>query len=334
MSYLVTIDCGTTNTRSVLWDAEGNFHGISSMPVGVRDTAVDGHNGRLKEGIRACLEMSLEKARLTYAQVGGVYAAGMIGSGVGLADIPHLVAPASIRDFAKGVVRLDFPEVCPLPIHFIPGLKNFAGEVTPDNLASMDIMRGEEVESFALHKQCGPGVAYLFVLPGSHSKYVSVDADGTILGCMSSLSGELLDALTKHTILASAVGGKFVGDWDYNREMVLLGCHSAEETGFGRAAFSARILSLFAGTQQDAANFLLGAVLQNDLASIRSARAIVAGPDVTVVVAGRDPLRVALTDLLRDNGYFRHVEMHPLPQEAPLSAIGIRLVAELHRGFL
>ena len=334
MNYFIAIDGGTTNTRAVLWDTHGKFCGISSEPVGVRDTAIDGHNGRLKEGVRACLATLLEKGGISYEQVSGVYAAGMIGSEVGLAEIPHLTAPAAIRDFASSVVRVVLPDVCPLPICFIPGLKNFSGEVNQDNLASMDIMRGEEVETFALLEQCEPGVAYLFVLPGSHSKYVSVSADGAILGCMTSLSGELLEALTKHTILAKAVGGEFVEDWNYCREMVLLGCHTAEEAGFGRAAFSTRILSLFAGTVQDAANFLLGAVLQNDLASLRSARVISTGPDMTVVVAGKDPLRKALTDLLRDEGRFRCVNMLPPPGEAPLSAVGIRLIAKQHRDII
>ncbi len=50
----------------------------------------------------------------------------------------------------------------------------------------------------------------MFILPGSHNKFVAMSAEGKILGCMTSISGELLDAMTHHTILADAVGGAFV----------------------------------------------------------------------------------------------------------------------------
>ena len=42
------IDCGTTNLRVTLTDKEGNVLARSSRPGGVRHTAIDGHNGRLK----------------------------------------------------------------------------------------------------------------------------------------------------------------------------------------------------------------------------------------------------------------------------------------------
>ena len=40
----------------------------------------------------------------------------------------------------------------------------------------------------------------MFILPGSHNKFVAMSAEGKILGCMTSISGELLDAMTHHHI--------------------------------------------------------------------------------------------------------------------------------------
>lgn len=45
----------------------------------------------------------------------------------------------------------------------------------------------------------------LFILPGSHNKFVSVDREGKITGCLTSISGELLASITNDTIIAKSV---------------------------------------------------------------------------------------------------------------------------------
>lgn len=57
----------------------------------------------------------------------------------------------------------------------------------------------------ALLSHFAPGKPYLLVLPGSHMKFVSVDREDRITGCLTSISGELLAAITTGTILADAV---------------------------------------------------------------------------------------------------------------------------------
>ena len=52
---MLTIDTGTTNTRVCLWDAGGHPMAAASSGTGVRDTAVDGNNSRLREAVRGCL---------------------------------------------------------------------------------------------------------------------------------------------------------------------------------------------------------------------------------------------------------------------------------------
>ncbi|MGA4923266.1 2-dehydro-3-deoxygalactonokinase, partial [Bacillus subtilis] len=61
------------------------------------------------------------------------------------------------------------------PIWFIPGVKNAVATVDVENIDAMDVMRGEEVETFGLlmqHNVKGPA---LIVLPGSHSKFILTD---------------------------------------------------------------------------------------------------------------------------------------------------------------
>ena len=50
----------------------------------------------------------------------------------------------------------------------------------------------------------------ILVLPGSHNKFVSVDREGKITGCLTSISGELLASITNDTIIAKSVNREFV----------------------------------------------------------------------------------------------------------------------------
>ena len=56
-----TIDTGTTNTRVILWDKNRKLIGIEKREIGVRDTAIDGNNLRLKQGVRDWLADLLQK---------------------------------------------------------------------------------------------------------------------------------------------------------------------------------------------------------------------------------------------------------------------------------
>lgn len=58
---------------------------------------------------------------------------GMITSDMGLLEIPHVPAPASVGDLRDAMRTQTFPEIAPFPIHFIPGVRNFAGPVDLDN---------------------------------------------------------------------------------------------------------------------------------------------------------------------------------------------------------
>ncbi len=327
--YLLTVDGGTTNTRAALWTTEGELLDRCGASVGVRDTAMDGgDNSRLCQAVRDCLAGLVERGGIGWDQVKAILASGMITSNVGLTEIPHLPAPAGVDELARGAVAVDLPQAAPMPIHFIPGVKNTASAIDLDNFESMDMMRGEEVEAVALIQRCRAGRPMLLVLPGSHSKFVGVNAQGQITGCLTSITGELLSVITNDTILADAVERSFVDEAHYNREMMLLGYETARRVGLGRACFSGRVMKLFAGQDHFAvANYLLGCVLENDLKALQGSQAIRPGADTHVVIAGKQPLSRAIYDLLVNSGRFAHVEEVRLEAGTSLSGQGCLLVA-------
>ena len=327
--YIIAIDGGTTNTRASLWKDPGVCVDMVKSEVGVRITSIEGSNASLKNAVKGLLEQLLQNNSLSYDRIAGIYACGMITSKEGLAELPHLIAPAGMADFVRGLAKVELPDVAPLPIHFVRGLKNRDGGcLTLEEVEQMDVMRGEETETLALLDLFGNESGTLFALPGSHTKFVSVDADGNMIGCLSSLAGELLSAVTLNTILAGAVGKQFAGA-DYNREMLLAGYRTARDTSLARAAFSTRMLQMFIPSdEQDRASFLLGAVLENDVAAVKSSKALSVTRDMKLVIAGKDPLASALKLLFEEDGYFNKVEIYYPTQEKPMSGYGLYQIAK------
>ncbi len=327
--YIIAIDGGTTNTRASLWKDPGICVDIVKSEVGVRITSIEGSNASLKAAVKGLLEQLLQNNSVSYDQIEGIYACGMITSKEGLAELPHLIAPAGMQDFVDGLAKVDLPDVSPLPIHFVRGLKNRDGScLTLQEVEEMDVMRGEETETLALLDLFGNENGTLFALPGSHTKFVSVDANGNMIGCLSSLAGELLSAVTLNTILAGAVGKQFAGA-DYNREMLLAGYRTARDTSLARAAFSTRMLQMFIpSSEQDRASFLLGAVLENDVGAVKNSKALSVTRDMKIVIAGKEPLASALKLLFEEDGFFEKVEIYYPAAEKPMSGYGLYQIAK------
>lgn len=329
--FLITIDGGTTNTRAALWK-DDEVIAVAAREVGAQNTATSASESPLKTAVKSCIDEIMEKGAVTFSDISGVVAAGMITSNAGLVEIPHLIAPVDAKTLAAHIKPVLLEDVCPLPINFIPGVKNNVPEINTDTFEQMDMMRGEEVEAFAILKDHPATKSTLLILPGSHNKFVSVDENGAITGCLTTISGELLSAITRHTILAKSVGQKFAAAESYDKEMVLRGAKTAGANGLGRACFSGRILGTFVtNDEMQIANFLLGAVLQGDIDAFKNSSALILDADADIIIAGKNPLRQALVDILHANSPECEVkEYHPAPGK-PMSGVGAKYLYELYK---
>ena len=226
-------------------------------------------------------------------------------------------------------VAIRLPEICPIPIHFIPGIKNSCSNISLENYEAMDIMRGEEVESLAIIDKYHNGSPMILVLPGSHNKFVAVNADKEITGCLTSISGELLSAIINDTIIAKSVNRSFVTADQYDRKWLLLGYNTAKETGLGRACFSGRILGLFCNAEPSKiSNYILGAALQGDIQAIRNSSALCVTDDTQFVVCGKDPFKQALVDIFTEEKLSNQITIFEPEAGFSASALGAYLVAE------
>jgi 2-dehydro-3-deoxygalactonokinase len=330
--YIVTIDAGTTNTRSSLW-SDNKLLAKVQVEIGVRDTAINGNNNALKQAVRDTIAGALAQAGVTAADVSLVLASGMITSAMGLMEVPHLQAPAGLAELAAGMVRLNMPEVFSQPLWLIPGVRNKVEQIDMHNFEAMDMMRGEETEVIGLLERLQWNGRATLIMPGSHTKLVSVDESRQIVGCATTLAGELLQAITQHTLISQSLGADFADT--LVPAMVLAGAAAAQQTGLARACFSVRTLAQFTGTERnERANFLLGAVLSGDLLALKNSHAIRMRPDTPIVITGKAMLRQALALLIRENGFFYGQRLVVSDeQQADLAGHGALVIARA-RGLL
>lgn len=329
--FLITIDGGTTNTRAALWKND-EVIAMAAREVGAQNTATSSSESPLKTAVKSCIEEIMEKGNVAFSEISAIAASGMLTSNVGLVEIPHLIAPVDAKTLAAHIKPVLLEDICPLPIHFIPGVKNCVPDISTDTFEQMDMMRGEEVETFAILKDHPPVKSTLLILPGSHNKFVSVDANGAITGCLTTISGELLSAITRHTILAKSVGQKFAAAESYDKDMVLHGAKTAAANGLGRACFSGRILGTFVtNDEMQIANFLLGSVLQGDIDAFKNSSALTLDTNADIIIAGKNPLRQALVDILHVNcPECKVTEYLPAPGK-PMSGVGAKYLYELYK---
>lgn len=248
--HFATIDCGTTNSRVYLLDRDLAIVGKGSQKIGVRDTAVHGSNRVLKDGLADLVRRTVGEAGLALSDVQLAITSGMITSELGLLEIPHLRAPAGIAELAGGVTYVNDRTVFPLdlPILFIRGIKNpYPDEATYRQIRQIDFMRGEETQIAGLRSLRPDLVGPLTVVVlSSHTKYISVAPDGRILGSLTTLSGQVFEAVLSATSVGKSLalpGGGSEADF-FDPEVVDAAHEAVAHAGFLRALLMPRFLDV------------------------------------------------------------------------------------------
>ncbi|MEO6626655.1 MAG: 2-dehydro-3-deoxygalactonokinase [Burkholderiaceae bacterium] len=254
---LLAIDWGTSSLRGALLDARGKVleerssaQGILSVPTGGFPAVFEAQFGEwARSGARHCL------------------IAGMAGSKQGWLEAPYCACPAGFADIAAQLAWIAGAGL-PLPVAIVPGLScNHASPAFPQR-GLPDVLRGEETQVIGAIQITGvhDGV---FVLPGTHSKWVTVRG-GRITGFKTYMSGEFYALLTRHSLLAKSVAL----DAPFDSAAFAAGVtQSRNGAGLLHNAFGTRTLALFA--RMDAAaltSYLSGLVIGDELrAQVNSA---------------------------------------------------------------
>lgn len=268
---LIALDWGTTSLRAYAVAANGRVlaerqsdQGILNVPDG--DFAAAFH--------RAVGEW------LRDAPDAPVLASGMIASRNGWVEAPYIPCPAALDGLANQLISTETPDQ--VRVWFVPGVNRSA----PDDMP--DVMRGEETQVFgAVDDGMADGC---FVLPGTHSKWVSWES-GRLAWFSTFMTGEVYDVLIHHSILGRLTAA--ADGWDKSRfaDGVAFGHDQAtSQGGLLRKLFSARSRALFdqlpeTGVADYLSGLLIGAELAEATAVLESR-----GQMVTPVILGRSDL--------------------------------------------
>jgi len=252
---IVTIDCGTTNSRVYVIDENGKVYGKGTRQVGVRDTSITGSRAKLQAGLKEAIDEAVTQAGIRYKDLDFIVSSGMITSEIGLIELPHLSAPVSMDDLAAHIERVEDPAVFPpgVPVYFVRGIKNQAGPggVHFGDVGRLDFMRGEEAQVAGILRLELAQPPFTVVILSSHTKYIPVDESGAVLGSVTTLSGQVFAAL----LSASSIGKSMQPDNEsgapekLDEEVIESAYRWVGETGLLRSLLMTRFLDVLMDTQ-------------------------------------------------------------------------------------
>lgn len=295
--YRISVDTGTTNSR-VLFFKDSNLISKEKIGIGIRDVALTKSPTILESSLVNFINKGMQKIGLNESDIMYIVGSGMITSNLGLCEIPYLTTPVSIKDLGKGI-KCRKLENLDIPFYFIPGLKNKINKCF-DELEQIDVMRGEEVETFGIVEMCNLKGNLIIILPGSHTKFVIVDEESNIVKCESSMLGEIFSALAKDTILSDSLSTQLIQQLD--KEYIIKGIDYESKHSLTKAAFATRLMHIqMESTENQRANFLCGALISNDLNSLLLSR-MKNGMYEKIIVGGSSPLKEAFKIALNHKG--------------------------------
>jgi len=218
-------------------------------------------------GVQSC-ELDLTVG-IKKDQIRLVIASGMITSELGLIEIPHLIAPAGLEELSNSVKVVYDPKVIDLgvPVYFIRGIRNdFGSSATLDNIMKVDFLRGEEVQCIGILSEYKPKLPVNIVVLSSHTKIIHIGRSGKVLSCMTTMSGQIYEALKTATNVGSSlihVEGEPESGVAEN-DIVNLACESVENTGFTRAVLVPRFMQVLLNTSCRERTLFIDAVITTE----------------------------------------------------------------------
>jgi 2-dehydro-3-deoxygalactonokinase len=190
---MIAVDWGTSNFRAYLLGPNGEVTDTRQADSGIMKVA-DGAFAPEFERLIGDWLKAHPKAP--------VLMAGMIGCEQGWSLATHVKLPTSLDALSRAMH----------PVEVGPGRTGYIvpGLTTLDLGGVPDIIRGEETQVAGIMDEL-PGGSGLLCLPGTHSKWLSIE-DGVITRFYTNMSGELLEAMSLHSILGRLMEPNPAGD--------------------------------------------------------------------------------------------------------------------------
>ena len=318
----VYYDSGTTNSRIFLLENGRVLHS-EKVKVGCKDAALAGDPGVLVRALYGLYTNALAACSLQDKDVDAIYLSGMATTASGLMEVEHLSTPAGAQELRANMALFEETTCFGRSFHLIPGLKTAprGQRVSPAQAALVNNVRGEETEVLGILRQTGLTDAAI-LLPGSHTQTVIVE-NGRIVDLLSTVTGELYDAVVNRSIIGSSVG-----EGETDPAWVRLGTKTLLEHGFNRALYVTRSLELFSDTTPaQRKSFLEGVINGGTVQELQ--RVLMARPAIgTVVVYGSKEQHTVLSAAAEACGFPLPLS-HLAPDPAcPMAVYGVMALTD------
>lgn len=242
---MIGLDWGSSSLRAMRLGAGGEVLELRQSPAGASTL-----HGRADEFAAALDALMPDWHGLP------VLACGMVGSQHGWRELPYADCPADAASLATLALDVDWRG---RPVRLLPGLRCQTAAGAPD------LMRGEETQvQGALQLEPALAERACLVLPGTHSKWVQVQA-GQVQGFATHMTGELFAVLRQHSVL----GRLMPADAGASPEGFAAGVQAAlahGELGLSHQLFGVRSLGLAGRLAPEALpDYLSGLLIGHEL---------------------------------------------------------------------
>lgn len=276
---LIALDWGTSSFRGYLLDREGIILDTISAPLGILQVPQGDFDGTYAKLVGPWLKTHGNLPAIT---------SGMIGSRQGWHEAPYASCPAGAEQLVEKLVSIN-PSAGGT-LCFVPGV-DYVNE-----LGVPDVIRGEECQiigQLALGAKAGKDGEIVFVMPGTHSKWVSVK-DGKLVKFSTYMTGEVFAVLEKHSILGRLMPEN-AASLPHDDTAFRRGLSYAAATGQGGGLlsrlFSTRTLGLFdkvpaGGLRSYLSGLMIGTEIVEALSSFTGSQPLNETPITVIANAG------------------------------------------------
>lgn len=196
-----------------------------------------------------------------------VVMAGMIGSDAGWLQVPYLPCPIRLTQVAKQLTEVK--PALPIKTWIIPG-------ICIEREDNYNVMRGEETQLMGAYAE---QPAALYVMPGTHSKWVQMDGD-TLIDFRTVMTGELYHLLLNHSLIGVGLTEQRPDPQAFERGLET----GLDEVHIVRRLFETRAAHVLGKLEKSAvSDWLSGLLIGNEVAQMQRQYPLPIGAALTVI---------------------------------------------------
>lgn len=196
-----------------------------------------------------------------------VVMAGMVGSNAGWLQVPYLPCPTRLTLVAERLTAIK--QISPVKAWIIPG-------ICVERADNYNVMRGEETQLIGAYAE---QPAPLYVMPGTHSKWVQMDSD-TLMDFRTVMTGELHHLLLNHSLIGVGLSEQRPDPQAFERGVEI----GLNEAHIVRCLFEARAAHVLGKLPKSAvSDWLSGLLIGNEVAQMLRQYLLPAGAALTVI---------------------------------------------------